>query len=47
MALHVPQHKILSHKHQQSFAVQSDGTIFSRKLHLIKNCNSETEQGTI
>lgn len=45
MSLHVPQHKIQIHKHQQSFAVESDVTIFSRNLHLTNDCNSETEQG--
>lgn len=28
-----------------SFAVESDGTIFSRNLHLINDFNSEPEQG--
>lgn len=37
------QHKILIHK-QQSFAIESDRTTFSRNLHLISDC-SKTEQG--
>lgn len=27
-----------------SLAVKSDGTIFARNLHLVNDCNSETEQ---